>query len=170
MDVFRLLKQDHKEAKALFKKLESSRPSKAREKGLQQLHQALTLHTEAEEQIFYPRLREEKKLRDTINEAYEEHHVATLLLEELVQTSMDDERWEAKLTVLKEMVEHHVQEEEKELFPKANRALKKNEAKEMGQRVEEWKRERATAMRKGAKRAEPEKTEGNTHEEQRAQA
>src|SRR5581483_10986832 len=115
MDAFKLLKQDHKEVKGIFKKLESSRPSKAREKGFQQLYQELSLHTEVEENIFYPRLRQEDKLRETIGEAYEEHHVAKLLLDELAQTSMEDGRWDAKLSVLKEMVEHHVAEEEGEL-------------------------------------------------------
>lgn len=170
MDVFKLLKQDHKEVRTLFKKLESSRPSKAREKGLQQLHEALTLHIEAEEQIVYPRLREEKKFRRTIGEAYEEHHVATLMLQELTQTPMKDERWGAKLTVLKEMLEHHLQEEEKELFPQANRALAKGEPKEMGQRVEEWKTQRLADMKKKAKRVAPERTEGDRHEERRPQA
>lgn len=169
MDVFKLLKQDHKEVKEIFKKLESSRPSKAREKSLQQLQQELVLHAEVEENVFYPRLREDKKLREMVNEAYEEHHVAKLLLEELARTSREDERWEAKLTVLKEMVEHHVQEEEKELFPKASKALGKEESKELGQRVENWKKERLQGMRK-AKRAGEEKASGNTREEQRAQA
>ena len=163
MDVFKLLKQDHKEVKDLFKKLQSSRPSKSREKGMEQLREALTLHTQVEEQIVYPRLREEKKLRETVNEALEEHHMATLLLEELAQTPMDDERWEAKLSVLKEIVEHHVKEEEKEVFPKATKALDKGEAKELGRRVEEWKTEHQGDIKKG-KRVE-EQEEGDAHEE-----
>jgi hemerythrin superfamily protein len=163
MDVFKLLKQDHKLVKNLFKQLESSRPSKAREKGLQQLQQEISLHTEVEETIVYPRLREEKKLREVINEAYEEHHMATMLLEELMQTPIEEERWDAKLAVLKEMIEHHVQEEEKELFPKASKALKKDEIKALGKQVEDAKQERMAGLKK-AKRA------GDAEAEQRPQA
>jgi hemerythrin superfamily protein len=149
MDVFKLLKQDHKEVKALFKKLENSRPSKAREKGAQQLYQALSVHTQVEESLFYPRLHEDEKLRDMINEAYEEHHAAKLLLEEFAKTSMEDERWDAKLTVLKEMIEHHVQEEEKEVFPKAARVLGKDEAKSLGKQIEAAKKEQMRDARRG---------------------
>lgn len=169
MDVFKLLKQDHKTVKKLFKQLESSRPSKAREKGLQQLQQEIALHTEVEENIVYPRLREEKKLRETINEAYEEHHMATMLLDELMQTPIEDERWDAKLSVLKEMIEHHVQEEEKELFPKASKALGKEEAKSLGKQVEEAKKERMSGMKK-AKRVERPERPGEPEAEQRPQA
>jgi hemerythrin superfamily protein len=160
MDVFKLLKMDHKEAKGLFKKIESSSASKSREKLFQQLADALNLHTEMEEQIFYPRLREEEKLRETIGEAYEEHHVAKLLLDELLQTSIDDERWESKFTVLMEMIQHHVQEEEKELFPKAAKALGKEESKQLGQQIEAAKAERMKGMRK-AKRASKETSSGD---------
>lgn len=164
MDVFKLLKQDHKEVKTLFKKLESSRPSKARAKGMQQLYQALSVHTDVEETIFYPRVREEQKLRDVVNEAYEEHHMAKLLLEELVKTSIEDERWDAKLTVLKEMIEHHVEEEEQDLFPKAARALGKEESKALGQQIEAAKKERLQEARK-AKRSS-----GDAHAESRTPA
>ncbi|MBI3899442.1 MAG: hemerythrin domain-containing protein [Gammaproteobacteria bacterium] len=148
MDVFKLLKQDHKEVKGLFKKLQKTSAQKAREKGLQQLALELTVHTAVEEEIFYPRLREEKKLRGTVNESYEEHHVAKRLLEELVQTPIEDERWQAKLSVLKEMIEHHVQEEEDELFPKASRALGKEESKALGLQIEAAKKQHLQDSRK----------------------
>lgn len=148
MDVFRLLKQDHKEVRALFKQLHGSKPSKGREKAMQQLYQALSVHTEVEEQLVYPRLREEKKLAEAVGEAFEEHHVAKLLLEELAQASLDDARWDAKLSVLKELVEHHVSEEELEVFPKAAKALGKDEARTLGRQVEEAKKERLKSMRK----------------------
>lgn len=166
MDVFRLLKQDHKEVRALFKQLRGSKPSKAREKAMQQLHQALSVHIEVEEQLVYPRLREEKRLREAVGEAFEEHHVAKLLLAELVRTSMDDERWDAKLSVLKELVEHHLsEEEEEEVFPKASKALGKDEAKTLGQQAEEAKKERMKSMRKrGAEAPAP------AQEEQHASA
>lgn len=142
MDVFKLLKQDHRTAKKLFKEIEGAESApKRREKAFQQLERELTIHTQLEEQLVYPRFREEEKLKESTLEAYEEHHVAKQLLQELSETSMEDERWDAKLSVLKEMIEHHVEEEEKEIFPKAEKALGKEEAKELGKRVETAKKE-----------------------------
>lgn len=144
MDVFRLLKRDHKEVKAIFKKLEktSEDSQKARTKGFEQLERELSVHAELEEELFYPRLKEVKKLKDTVNEAFEEHHIAKVLLQELAETAPEDERWAAKLSVLKEMIEHHVEEEEQELFPKAARALGKDESKQLGKRIEAAKKEK----------------------------
>lgn len=149
MDVFKLLKQDHKELKTIFKKLAktSEDSQKARDSGFEQLERELSVHAEVEEELVYPRLRQEKKLRETINEAFEEHHVAKHLLKELSETPPADERWAAKLSVLQEMIEHHVEEEEKELFPKASRALRKEESKELGKRVEAVKKEKLKSFK-----------------------
>lgn len=153
MDVFKLLKQDHDEVAKLFKKLEESseRAVKTREKTFKELAKELTVHTQVEEEIFYPRLREEDSLRELINEAVEEHHVADQLLEELSGMATDDEQWEAKLKVLKEVIEHHVEEEEKELFPKAAKVIDKDESAEMGQTITEEKEEMLRGAHKGAK-------------------
>lgn len=149
MDVFTLLKQDHKEVKELFEKIENStsRAVKMREKTLQQLAQEIEIHTSVEEEIVYPRFKEIDSLKDTVLEAYEEHHVATQLLQEITELAADEEQWKAKVTVLKEMIEHHVREEEKELFPKAQKALGKEESEELGQRVEEEKKRRQRMSR-----------------------
>ena len=142
MDVFKLLKQDHREVEQLFKKIEKSSESarKTREKTFKQLAQELTAHTAVEERIVYPRLKEIKGLKDTVNEGFEEHHVAKQLLEELNELPSDNEQWKAKLSVLKEIVQHHVQEEEKELFPKAQKALDKKESAALAERVEQEKK------------------------------
>lgn len=149
MDVFTLLKRDHKEVKQLFEKIENStsRAVKLREKTLQQLAQELEMHTSLEEEIVYPRFKEIASLKDTILEAYEEHHVATQLLQEITDMSADEEQWKAKVTVLKEMIEHHVKEEEKELFPKAQKALGKDESEALGKRIEEEKKRRQRMSR-----------------------
>lgn len=142
MDVFKLLKQDHREVEKLFGKIEKSSDSavKTREKTFKQVAQALRAHMSVEENIVYPRLREIKVLKDTTNEAYEEHHVAKQLIEELADMSADEEQWKAKASVLKEIIEHHVEEEEKELFPKAQKALGKAESAELGKLVEQEKK------------------------------
>lgn len=155
MDVFKLLKQDHAEVAKLFKKLEQSSEgaSKTREKTFKQLARELAVHTQLEEELLYPRLREEESLRDAVDEALEEHHVADRTLEELSGLAVDDEQWHAKLTVLKEMIEHHVEEEEKELFPKAAKAIDKDEAAEMGRMVAEEKKEMLRGANKAAQEA-----------------
>jgi hemerythrin superfamily protein len=143
MDVFKLLKQDHREVHQLFQKIEDSSDSaiKTREKTYKQLARELTMHASLEERIVYPRLRQLEKLEETVREGIEEHHVAEQLMEEIAQMPADDEQWMAKVTVLKEMIEHHVEEEEKELFPKAAKALQKDEINELGQTVAEEKKE-----------------------------
>ncbi len=143
MDVFKLLKQDHKEVHNLFKKIEDSSDSaiKTREKTYKELARELTVHARLEERIVYPRLRQLEKLEETVREGIEEHHVAEQLMEEIAQMPVDDEQWLAKVTVLKEMIEHHVEEEEKELFPKAAKALEKDEIEELGQTVAEEKKD-----------------------------
>lgn len=155
MDVFKLLKQDHDEVAKLFEKLSETGDGavKTREKMFKQLARELAVHTQLEEEIFYPRLREEESLRESINEGIEEHHVADQLLEELSGLAVNDEQWDAKLAVLKEMIEHHVEEEEKELFPKAAKLIDKDEAAEMGRTIEEEKKEMMQGKHKGAKEA-----------------
>jgi len=141
MDVFNLLKKDHKEVKQLFKKIGKSSDSavKLREKTYQQIAKELNLHMSVEEQIVYPRLKEIKPLKDTIGEGFEEHHVAKQLMSEIEGLSADDEQWKAKVAVLQEIIEHHLEEEEKEIFPKAQKALGKEESNNLGKQVQQEK-------------------------------
>ncbi len=143
MDVFKLLKQDHKEVQQLFKKIEDSSDSaiKTRAKTYKELAKELTVHARLEERIVYPRLRQIEDLEETVKEGIEEHHVVEQLMEEIAQMPADDEQWMAKVTVLKEMVEHHVEEEEKELFPKAAKKLEKDEIEELAQTITDEKKD-----------------------------
>ena len=113
-----LLKKQHREVKGLFKKLEKTENGSERRKLMETLAQDLQMHTTIEEEIFYPALREveSKKAEKMVNEAYEEHHVVKLVLAELPKVDPQDERFEAKMTVLSELIEHHVEEEESEMF------------------------------------------------------
>lgn len=155
MDVFNLLKKDHKEVKQLFKKIEKSSDSavKLREKTFNQIAAELEIHTSVEEQIVYPRLKEIKQFKELIGEAYEEHHVAKQLIKEIQELSADQEQWKSKVSVLKEIIEHHVEEEEKELFPKAQRALGKEESKELGKQVQQEKSRMQDGARSKTKEA-----------------
>jgi hemerythrin superfamily protein len=128
-----LLKKQHKEVKGLFKKIEGTDNARERRQLMTRIVQELELHAKIEEEIFYPAVRgvESKKAEEMIAEALEEHHVVKLVLAELPQVDPEDERFQAKMTVLSELVEHHADEEEEEMFKLANK-LGKEELDDLG--------------------------------------
>jgi iron-sulfur cluster repair protein YtfE (RIC family) len=134
-----LLKKQHKQVKALFKKIDKTENPRERRQLMEQIEQELKMHTKIEEQIFYPAVRgiESKKAEEMYMEALEEHHVVDLVLKELPQVDPGDERFHAKMTVLSELVEHHADEEEEEMFPMAEKKLGAEELKALGARMEE---------------------------------
>jgi hemerythrin HHE cation binding domain-containing protein len=133
-----LLKKQHKEVKALFKKVENTENARERRRLMDEISTALEGHTTIEEEIFYPAVRglETQKAEEMVMEAFEEHHVVKLVLAELPQVDPEDERFEAKMTVLSELVEHHADEEEEEMFKVAQK-LGKEELEELGEQMEE---------------------------------
>ena len=149
MNVFNLLKEDHKRVAGIFEKLEptTERALKTREELFTKLNDELEVHAAVEEQIFYPVLKEAAETREITFEAFEEHRVVKELLKELASTSKDTEEWTAKLTVLKENVEHHVEEEEGEMFKKARKVLTDDEAEELGSRMEAAKKKLSATAR-----------------------
>ncbi len=132
-----ILKKQHREVKGLFKKIENTEGARERKQLLDQITQALELHTRLEEEIFYPAVRglETRKAEEMVAEALEEHHVVKLVLNDLPTVDPEDERFEAKMTVLSELVEHHADEEEKEMFKSAQR-LGDDELEALGERME----------------------------------
>ena len=143
MDAIALLKADHEKVSALFTQLEETteRAEKTREELFTKLKQELDLHAHVEEKIFYPALKEAEKTRDITMEALQEHHVVKVLLRELVAMGVTSETWTAKLSVLKENVEHHVEEEEGEMFKKARTVLSAEQLKELGALIEQEKQQ-----------------------------
>lgn len=133
-----LLKKQHRAVKALFKKLEGTDNPRMRRQLLNEISRGLEGHTLIEEEIFYPAVRglETRKAEEMILEAYEEHHVVKLVLAELPRVNPEDERFEAKMTVLSELIQHHVDEEEKEMFKLAQK-LGRNELESLGEQMEE---------------------------------
>jgi len=148
MDAFELLKKDHEKVSGIFEKLEptTERGVKTREELFAQLKQELEIHTKIEEQILYPVLKDAEETHDITLEAFEEHNVVKTLLAELEALPKDDETWEAKLTVLKENVEHHVEEEEGDMFKKARKVLSSEQIENLGTRLEAAKKEQQKAM------------------------
>jgi hemerythrin superfamily protein len=120
MDVLTFLKDEHDEAKSMFKKLEKAKGKEAM-RLWEQLRDTLTLHEQMEETYLYPRLKQESAADDLILESYQEHHVMDVLIGEISQFSPSDEEWEPKIKVLQENTEHHIKEEEDELFPKVRK-------------------------------------------------
>jgi len=133
-----LLKKQHRQVEKLFKQAEKAQ-SRQRRQLMEQIVEQLKLHTKIEEEIFYPAVRElgTSKAEEMIDEAFEEHHVVDLVLAELPKVDPEDERFEAKMTVLSELVQHHVEEEEGELFPMAEKKLGAERIKELGQQMEQ---------------------------------
>src|SRR4051812_28138930 len=109
-----LLKRQHREVKAMMKQAENSEDAGERQQLVQQIVEALKMHTRIEEEIFYPAVRAigTKKAEELIDEAFEEHHVVDLVIAELPEADVDDERFCAKISVLAELVGHHIEEEE----------------------------------------------------------
>ena len=101
----------------------------------------MTVHERIEEEIFYPRLTEQAKTKEIALEGFEEHHVVDMVMAELDDVPFDDETWGAKFTVMKENIEHHVEEEEGEMFKLARQALESDELEELGARMEARKKE-----------------------------
>ncbi|MBA3796672.1 MAG: hemerythrin domain-containing protein [Chloroflexi bacterium] len=95
----------------------------------------LTAHEVIEEEIFYPALKEHPKAKELVLEAYEEHHVVDQVMAEFEQTSVEDEVWGAKFTVMKENIEHHIEEEEGEMFPQARQVCDKEELRALGEQM-----------------------------------
>src|SRR2546423_11980457 len=147
-DAIVMLKEDHKQVRKLFKEFQQAGEGATEKKGrlVDQILEALTVHTYLENEVMYPEVRKLlPDLEDDVLESYEEHHVADVLCFELAAMGPDDERFEAKTTVLIESVTHHIDEEEQEWFPKVREGLGRKQLQELGARMEEL---RAKAPRK----------------------
>jgi len=147
MDALTLLKDDHKTLRTLLGELEKSTSRAAKKRGtlLSKIDANLKAHSTIEEEIFYPAFKEagQKSNDDKMYfEALEEHRAAgDLVLPDLLRTDPASEQFSGRAKVLKELVEHHAAEEEKDMFPRAKRLLTKAELSELGQRMDVRKRQ-----------------------------
>lgn len=125
-DAVQLLTKDHREVKTLFKKYEklvaADAPPEERQELARLICTMLTVHATIEEEIFYPAAREALSEVDLLNEAEVEHASAKDLIAQILSMDPLDLLYDAKVTVLGEYIDHHVQEEENEMFPKAQKA------------------------------------------------
>jgi hypothetical protein len=138
-DAIALLTQDHEKVRKLFKRFESSAERGGGEDILKQIEMELKIHTQIEEEIFYPAFKEAvqgTKDEHLYFEALEEHHVVDMVLPEVKGSEEGSDEFAAKGKVLRDVVEHHAEEEETQMFPKARRAMGMAQLREIGQRLE----------------------------------
>ena len=137
-EFFQILKKDHEEVKGILKQLKETKEkdSSKREVLFQKLRKELVPHMKAEESAFYPQLLEKKEAREDAMEGVEEHHVSDLVFKELEKLPKGEENWGAKVAVFKELVEHHIKEEEGTLFKSAEKALNADDFKKIMKKFE----------------------------------
>lgn len=157
MDAIELLTKDHQEATLLLDELESAdfdqletadenTPAvRGHQDTFRKLKNALTMHTQLEEQIFYPALEGFDETRALVEEAYQEHQGVDDLLEELTALNPTDEDWAEKIEELRASLDHHITEEENEMFPKAEEIIGQSELEKLGDQMEQMKNRGAAA-------------------------
>jgi hemerythrin superfamily protein len=137
MDALELLKEDHQKVKQLFNEAEEAEgDSKKRKQLFDQIDTELEIHTYIEETVFYPAMEQHDELKEMVAEAREEHEEVKTLLEEMESLAADDEAFDSKLQLLIENVEHHAEEEEEEMFPKAREILDERALEQLGKELE----------------------------------
>lgn len=142
MDAIALLKEDHDRVKKMLADGEETteRAEKTRAEVFAKLKEDMLIHERIEEEIFYPALKSHPKAKEIVLEGYEEHHVVDEIMGELEATDVTDETWGAKFKVMKENIEHHIEEEEGEMFAKARSVFSADELETLGERMLELKK------------------------------
>ena len=138
-DAIKLLEKDHRRFEKLLKEGEATttRATTRRRDILRALAAEIVSHERKEEKILYPALKRHKEAKDIVLEGYQEHHVADVLVKELKQLSPADERWGAKFKVLKESLEHHIEEEEGDMFKTARSVLGRDRLEALGRKMQQ---------------------------------
>jgi hemerythrin-like domain-containing protein len=141
MNALTLLKEDHDRVKKMLAEGEQTteRAEKTRTDLYTRLKSDLQIHERMEEEILYPALKEQPKSEDIAYEGFEEHHVVDEIFAELEQTPVDSPEWTAKFKVAKENLEHHIEEEEGEMFRVTRQLFSDDELEQMGMRMQEIK-------------------------------
>jgi len=147
MDAISLLKNDHRKVEKIFSEIEKGNGNRAQL--FKELVTELTVHAEIEEKLFYPAAKDADPTKDLVLEAYEEHKQVKMVLGDLEKADKNTEHWMAGLKVLMEDVQHHVKEEENELFPKVkDKVLSKQQLEELGTQLEQLKMQRLGALKR----------------------
>ena len=136
MNAIDLLEQQHREVEELFEEFEDAGEGALKTKGrlCKEISDALAVHAEIEEKLFYPESKQENT-EEILRESVEGHLAMKRIVADLIESEPSDQQFDAKMKVLKEQVEHHVEEEEKDLFPKVRKDLSKEELEDLGDRM-----------------------------------
>jgi hemerythrin superfamily protein len=145
MNALEVLKQDHQKVKGLFKEATGSPDQNKRKELFDKIDTELEIHAHIEETVFYPALETHEELKDLVAKALEEHQEVKIMLEELEELGSESHDFGSKLQELIESVEHHVEEEEGEMFPKVREVFDESQLEQLGQELESAK---GTAHRK----------------------
>ena len=136
MDALELLKKDHQKVKELFEQAEEAE-GKEQQNIFDQIKTELETHARIEETVFYPAVQKHEELKDMVLESLEEHKQIKTLLKEMDNLASDSEKFEPKLQVLMENVEHHAEEEEEaKMFPKLRQIMNKQQLEQLGADLE----------------------------------
>lgn len=137
MNPIKLLKEDHRTVLNLIKEIEQTSDTavKTREKLFTKLFELIKKHEKMEEKVLYPAAEDKPEMHDLVKEAYEEHHVVDNILKEATKIAADSDDWKAKITVMRENLEHHIKEEEEALFPKVEQSFDKQSLEEFGDKM-----------------------------------
>jgi hypothetical protein len=146
MDALKLMKEDHEKLKKLLERAEHAQAENSRENLLEKIRTELKPHERMEEEVFYPALKGHRKAKDIVLEGYQEHHVADVIFAELQNTPVGSDVWKAKMKVLKEGLEHHIEEEEGEMFKTARAVFDKNELEALGEQMAAVKQAAASTL------------------------
>ena len=138
MNAIDLLEQQHREVEELFEEFDGAGDGavKTKERLCREISDALAVHAEIEEKLFYPESKQENT-EEILRESVEEHLAMKRTLADLIESDVDDAQFDARMKVLKEEVEHHVEEERSELFPKVKKNCSKEELEDMGARMQQ---------------------------------
>lgn len=136
LDPIKFLESQHREVEALFTEMENlgGKAYRAKEKVMEMIAEKLTLHTQLEEKFMYPAAKKINK--DLVLESFEEHDAVKDLLRKLKRTAASDDNFDSRVKFLKELVEHHVKEEESDLFPQINSEMPPEEINAIGTKMQ----------------------------------
>jgi hemerythrin-like domain-containing protein len=136
VDPVKLIKQDHRVVKGLFRRFEAASTRSERQKLAEEIIEELSVHAVTEEQLLYPALRaRDRRMEESVLNAMEEHHAVKLILAELDDMKADDERFAAKMHVVQESVLMHIEEEENELLPRIEKLFDQEESKVLAEAI-----------------------------------
>ena len=143
MDALELLKEDHQKVKELFEEVEEAEDQKEKTRIFSEIQAELETHARIEETVFYPAMEQHEELKDIVLESIEEHRQIKTLLKEIDNLKSDSEKFEPKLSVLMENVEHHAEEEEEgKMFPKIREICSQEDLEKLGEELEAEKNKR----------------------------